>query len=182
MSGDGIMNKIKSAIRITVLLIIAILLVNIARLYNENYSLKNIQGAIISGNLSHISGTIYDANKDLADNTISNLNRYYWQFNEFTRLELPRSIVYYSMNIRNDYGELIRLNESNAPQQEINRCKKDLELHLSRLKTAISIIMKECSGNDNSNMKFYLLNSTDNEIMKKVLEILSAEYTDSNNE
>jgi len=143
------------------------------KLYNENHSLKNYQGTKIHDNILNISGTLYDAKKDLSDSNISKLHRYYWQFNEFSKLDLPHLIIAYSTDIRNEYAELLRLNESNSSQKEINEVKNRLEMKLSKFHSALSLIMKECLSNDN--MKFYSLNSEGNTTMNHALKILTEE-------
>jgi len=175
-------NKRKNVILLVVFLVLMssfiLLLVSRENLSNENYMLKNRQGGIISANVTDVLGTISDAKKDLADNNISKLHRYFWQFNEYNRLELPPSITYYSINIRTDYDELIKLNHIDLSKQEKNKIESNLELHLSRLGTALALIMKECLGTDN--MKFYMLNSEGNETMRNVLKILTEENNNSN--
>lgn len=170
------MSKKKIGIILVVLLLVLsniLLLVNRVKLSNENDSLKDMQGTIIQDNIVNISGTVYDARNDLYSSNISKLHRYYWQFNEFTKLHVPLSISLYSINIRNDYGELIKLSESNSSQEEINKINNDLEFRLSRFQTALSLIMKKCLATNH--VKFYSLNSEDrtNLIMKNVLNILT---------
>ncbi|MDF2880788.1 MAG: hypothetical protein K0R54_1345 [Clostridiaceae bacterium] len=110
-----IVNKRKSiTILFHLLLILAfiILLNNRAKLSYENNLLKNKQGEMIQRNLSYISDVVYDSKRDLADNNLANLIRYNQQFNEFTMLQLPqKGFSGYLINIRNDFQELIKLNE-----------------------------------------------------------------------
>lgn len=175
------MNKKKGFILVICLLLISVLtllLINEIKISNENNSLKNEKGAIIQANVRYISLAIYDSKKDLSDNSISNMNRDYWKFNEFTMFDMPQiGISAYLVNIRNDFSELIRLNETNSSQQEINEMKTILEKKLSRLETSLAIIKNDC-GTDNN--KYFLLNSKGNITMQNGLKILLEEDIISN--
>lgn len=170
------MNKKKGFILIVCLFltsVLTLLLINQIKMSNENSSLKNGQGEIIQANVRYVSLAIYDSKKDLSGNSISNLNRDYWKFNEFTMFDMPQiGISAYLVNIRNDFSELIRLNETNSSQQEINKIKTILEKKLSRLESSLSNIKKDC-GTDNN--KYFLLNSEGNITMQNVSKILLEE-------
>lgn len=167
------MNKKKGFILVFCLLltsVLALLLINKIKMSNENSSLKNGKGAIIQANVLYISLAVYDSKKDLSDNSMANMNRDYWKFNEFTMFDMPHvGITAYLINIRNDFSELIRLNQTNSSEQEINERKTILEKELSRLATSLSIIKKDC-GTDNN--KYFLLNSEGNITMQNVLKVL----------
>lgn len=171
----GIMNKRKTLSILIVLFLISafiVLFTNITKLSNENNLLKNRQGEIIQRNVLFLKNDISYAQDDLhnKDVIISNLYRDYWKFSEFTMLDLPQiGIVGYLINIRNDFSELIKLREEKLPQQEVDVVIVRLQSQLSKLQESLSLIKKEC-GNDS--MKYYLLNSDGNEIMKNVLKIL----------
>jgi len=166
------MNKKKGFI-LVICLLLTFLLINQIKMFNQNSSLKNGQGAIIQANVRYISLAIYDSKKDLSDNSFSNMNRDRWKFNEFTMFDMPpMGISAYLLNIRNDFSEIIRLNETNSSQQEINELKTILEKKLSRLETSLAIIKKDC-GTDNN--KYFLLNLEGNITMQNVLKILLEE-------
>jgi len=178
------MNKKRISIILIALLIISsygFLFISRSKISNENYSIKNTQGIAIQDNVLNVLYTVIDARKDLSGTNISKLHRYYWQFNEFTKLQdLPLSIALYSINIRNDYGELIKLSEKNSSQDEIKKINANLELELSKYQAALSLINKECSGNDY--MKYYSLCSegNTNATMKSVIKILTEDDKASN--
>ena len=169
------MNKRKTLSILIVLFLISafiVLFTNITKLSNENNLLKNRQGEIIQRNVLFLKNDISYAQEDLhnKDVIISNLYRDYWKFSEFTMLDLPQiGIVGYLINIRNDFSQLIKLREDKLPQQEIDEVIVRLQFQLSKLQESLSLIKKEC-GNDN--IKYYFLNSDDNETMKNVLKIL----------
>ncbi|MGH4140616.1 hypothetical protein [Clostridium sp.] len=167
------MNKKKGFILVICLLVTSVLtflLINEIKISNENSSLKNGKGAIIQANVRYISLAVYDSKKDLSSNSISDMNRDYWKFNEFTMFDMPQGVITsYLLNIRNDFSELIRLNETNSSQQEINQRKTILEKELSRLGTSLSIIKEDCETDNN---KYFLLNSEGNITMQNVLKIL----------
>ena len=173
------MSKRKRFIILVALLLVSSNIFILVKLYNDNHSLRDQQGIIIHNNILNISGTVSDARKDLPCKNSSKQYRYYWQFNEFTKLDLPFSIMAYSTNIRNEYNELIKLSEGNSSQEEINKKNNDLELHLSKFQTALALIMKECSGTDY--IKFYSLYSegNTNTTMKSVMKILTEDVTGS---
>jgi hypothetical protein len=171
------MNKKKGFI-LVISLLLTFLLINQIKMFNENSFLKNRQGAIIQANVRYISLAVYDSKKDLSDNSISNMNRDHWKFNEFIMFDMPQiGISAYLVNIRNDFSELIRLNETNSSQQEINEMKTILEKKLSRLEASLAIIKKDC-GTDNN--KYFLLNSQGNITMQNVLKIMLEENITSN--
>ena len=178
------MNKKRCFIILIALLIISsygFLFISRSKISNENYSIKNKHGIAIQDNVLNVLCTVNDARKDLSGSNISKLYRYYWQFNEFTKLDdLPQSLALYSINIRNDYGELIKLSENNSSQEEIKKINANLELELSKYQTALSLIMKECSANDY--IKFYSLCSegNTNATMKSVIKILTEDDKVSN--
>jgi hypothetical protein len=174
------MSKAKKAIIFIVLLTastVIFLLIDRAKIVNENKSLKIERGERIQGNLFHALDVVQYAKKDLSNNNSSMLNRYCWQFNELTMSDLPNNITFSALSIRNHYNEIIRLSESNLSQAEINSIKDRLGLELSKLEQVIVLINKDC-GIDN--MKFYLLNSIGNETMKKTTNILLEVYSSFN--
>jgi hypothetical protein len=173
------MNKRKNAIILVVLLaasVVVSLLLYSWKTGNENKSLKLERGERIQANLFHTLDVVYFAKKDLADNSISKLNRYSWQFNELTMTDLPNNISFSALSLRNHYIELIRLSEGNLSQTEAATIKDKVGRELSKLEEAIVLINKECRMD---NMRFYLLNSMDNETMKKTTEILLEAYQGS---
>jgi len=178
------MNKKRIFIILIALLIISsyvFLFVSKSKISDENYSIKNKQGTAIQDNVLNVLGTVNDARKDLSGSNISKLHRYYWQFNEFTKLDdLPQSLALYSINIRNDYGELIKLSENNSSQDEVKKISTNLGLELSKYQAALSLINKECSGNDY--MKYYSLCSegNTNATMKNAIKILTGDDKVSN--
>ncbi len=148
-----------------------LILVRVVKQSNDNNLLKDAHGSIIQSSLLHVLDVISDAKRDLNDSDFSNLTRYSWQFNEFSMLaEPPKGFWLYYVSLRNDYQELIRLEESNSSSQEIDKIKEVMELKLTRLEQVILLIRKDC-GDDN--IKYYSLVTEDNKTMKKAIEILS---------